>query len=99
MARTILTRCLAVLALFFVYGAYLVGATVLMATTSTQAQARRRGRGGVGIYLGGGYPAYGYGGYGGYGGYRGYGYSSPYYVAPGPRCYWSRRWRRTICRY
>jgi hypothetical protein len=89
MARTILTRCLAVLALFFVYGAYLVGATVLMATTSTQAQARRRGRGGVGIYLGGGYPAYG--------GYRGYGYSP--YVAPGPRCYWSRRWRRTICRY
>jgi hypothetical protein len=89
MARTILTRGLAVLALLFVYGAYLVGATVLMTTASTQAQARRwRGRRGGGIYFGGGYPAYGYG----------YGYS-PYYVAPRPRCYWSRRWRRTICRY
>jgi hypothetical protein len=22
-----------------------------------------------------------------------------YSVAPAPRCYWSRRWRRTICRY
>jgi len=90
--RTILTRCLAVLAVLFVYGAYLVGATILMTASSTEAQARRRGgrgwgRGG-GIYFGGGYPAYGYG----------YGYS-PYYVAPGPRCYWSRRWRRTICRY
>lgn len=23
----------------------------------------------------------------------------PVVVAPVPRCYWSRRWRRTICRY
>lgn len=86
--RTILTRCVAVVAVLFVYGAYLVGATLLMTASSTQAQARRhrRGRGGVGIYLGGGYPAYGYG-------------YSPYYVAPVSRCYWSRRWRRTICRY
>ena len=83
MARTILTRCLAVVALLFVYGAYLIGATVLMTTASTQAQARRW-RGGRGVYFGGGYPAYGYG---------------VYSVAPGPRCYWSRRWRRTICRY
>lgn len=89
--RTILTRCAAVLALLFVYGAYLVGATVLMTSASTPAQARRHWRGGrrgVGIYLGA--PAYGYG--------YGYGYS-PYYVEPAPRCYWSRRWRRTICRY
>ncbi|HKY88122.1 MAG TPA: hypothetical protein VJL90_15295 [Pseudorhodoplanes sp.] len=93
MARTILTRCMAVVALLFVYGAYLIGATVLMTTASTQAQARRwRGR--RGVYFGGGYPAYGYG-YPAYG----YGYSPYYYAAPGPRCYWSRRWRRTICRY
>jgi hypothetical protein len=84
MARTILTRCMAVFALLFVYGAYLVGATVLLATTSTQVQARRRGRG-RGVYFGGGYPIY----------------APPVYVAPAPvaRCYWSRRWRRTICRY
>src|SRR3954468_5289154 len=42
-----------------------------------------------------------YGGRGrGYG--RGYGfYGGPVYVAPpvyGPRCYWSRRWGRTVCR-
>jgi hypothetical protein len=84
MARTILTRCVAVLALLFVYGAYLVGATVLLATTSTQVQARRRGGGwGRGRGWGGGYPIY----------------SAPVYVAPVARCYWSRRWRRTICRY
>lgn len=84
--RTILTRCVAVLALLFVYGAYLVGATVLMTSASTPAQARRW-RGGRGRYWGGGYPVYG-----------GY-YAAPYYAAPGPRCYWSRRWRRTICRW
>jgi hypothetical protein len=83
--RPIMTRCLAVLALLFVYGAYLVGATALLATSSTQAQARRwrgggRGRGRRGRY---------------WGGY----YATPYYVAPAPRCYWSRRWRRTICRW
>lgn len=91
--RTILTRCLAVLTLLFVYSAYLVGATVLTVASTTSADARGhrgggrgRGHGGVGIYLGA--PAYGYG-------------YSPYYVAPAPapRCYWSRRWRRTICRY
>ena len=36
---------------------------------------------------------------------RGYGrgfYGGGLYVAPpvyGPRCYWSRRWGRTVCRY
>jgi hypothetical protein len=79
-----------------VYCLWVIGASTLMVTASTTtAQARRggrgwgggrgRGRGGVGIYLGG-YPAYGYG-------------YSPYYVAPGPSCYWSRRYRRRICRY
>ena len=85
--RPILTRCLAVLALLFVYGAYLVGATALLATSSTPAQARRwrgrRGRGWGRGYYGWGAPIY----------------AAPYYVAPGPRCYWSRRWRRTICRW
>ncbi len=86
--RPIMTRCLAVLALLFVYGAYLVGATALLATSSTQAQARRW-RGGRGRGRGWGR------GYGWGGGY----YAAPYYVAPAPRCYWSRRWRRTICRW
>ena len=91
MARTILTRCMAVMALLFVYGAYLVGATVLLATTSTQAQARRwRGRRGGGIYWAAvsglwlrlsGLWLWGI------------------FCRPRPRCYWSRRWRRTICRY
>ena len=80
-----LTRCLAAVALLFVYvvssGAILVGAT------TTQAQAWR-GRGGFyrggGLYRGGGF------------GYRGYYAPRAYY---GPRCYWSYRWGRTVCRY
>ncbi len=89
--RPILTRCLAILTLLFVYSAYLVGATVFAVSTSTQAQARRHG-GGWGRGRGRGR---GWGRGWGYG----YGVYAPYYVAPGPRCYWSRRWRRTICRW
>ena len=88
-----LTRCLAAVALLFVYvvssGAILVGAT------TTQAQAWR-GRGG-GFYRGGG------GFYRGRGlAYRGYYAPRAYYYAPRaytPRCYWSYRWGRTVCRY
>ena len=90
----ILTRCLAALALLFVYvvstSAILVGGT----TTSAQAQ-RGRGRG-----YGRGY-ARGYGrgrgyGYGrGYG--RGYGFGGPLVVRPGPRCWWNAYGQR-ICR-
>src|SRR3954453_17650366 len=76
----ILTRCLAALALLFVYvastSAILVGGT----TTSAQARGGRGGYrgGGRGFYRGGGRGFYGGRGYGrGYGFYRG-----------GPRCWW-----------
>ncbi|MFO1111146.1 MAG: hypothetical protein U1E61_18380 [Bradyrhizobium sp.] len=86
-----LTRCLAAVALLFVY---VVGASaILVGATTTPAQAWR-GRG-----------WYGRGFYGGYG-WRGYPYyyaPPPVYYAPrayyGQRCYWSRRWGRTICRW
>jgi hypothetical protein len=85
----LLTRCLAAVALLFVYvvssGAILVGAT----TTPAQAWRGRGGfRGGGGFYRGRGF------------GYRGYYAPRAYYYAPrGPRCYWSYRWGRTVCRY
>ena len=83
----IVTRCLAALALLFVYvastSAILVGAT----TTSAQAY-RGRGyyRGGRGFYRGRGY-------------YRGRGfYGGPVYVNPGPRCWWNAYGVR-VCRW
>jgi hypothetical protein len=86
----LLTRCLAAVALLFVYvvssGAILVGAT----TSPAQAW---RGRGG--FYGGRGFYGRGYG-------YRGYYAPRAYYYAPravGPRCYWSYRWGRTVCRW
>lgn len=63
---------------------YIVSATALMGASTTPADARGRGRGGG--------RGRGWG--------RGYGYGI--YVAPpvyAPRCYWSRRWQRTVCRY
>jgi len=80
-----LTRCLAAVALLFVY-AFSAGAILVGATTSP-AQAWR-GRGG--FYRGRGI------------GYRGFYAPRAYYYAPrayGPRCYWSYRWGRTVCRY
>jgi len=85
-----LTRCLAAVALLFVY-AFSAGAILVGATTSP-AQAWR-GRGG--FYGGRGFYGRGYG-------YRGYYAPRAYYYAPrayGPRCYWSYRWGRTVCRY
>jgi hypothetical protein len=87
----ILTRCLAALALLFVYvastGAILVGAT------TAPAQAWRGGRG----YYGG--RGYGRGFYRGGRGYYGRGYG--YYGAPvvvGPRCWWNAYGAR-VCRW
>jgi hypothetical protein len=89
-----LTRCLAAVALLFVY---IVGTSaILIGATTTPAQAWR----GRGWYGGRGY--YGRGFYGRGYGFRGYPYyyaPRPYYYAPGPRCYWSYRWGRTICRW
>ena len=89
----ILTRCLAALALLFVYmastSAILVGGT----TTSAQAyRGRGRGgyRGGRGFYRGGGRGFYRGRGYGYYGG--------PVYVRPGPRCWWNPYGVR-VCRW
>jgi hypothetical protein len=83
----ILTRCLAALALLFVYvastSAILVGGT----TTSAQARGGRGGyRGGGGFYRGGrGYYGRGYGFYG-----------AP--VVVGPRCWWNAYGQR-VCRW
>ena len=89
----ILTRCLAALALFFVYVAST--SAVLVGATTSPAQAR----GGRGYYRGGG-------GYyrGGRGFYRGRGYYGGgygYYGAPvvvGPRCWWNAYGVR-VCRW
>ena len=90
----ILTRCLAALALLFVYvastSAILVGGT----TTSALARGGRGGyRGGGGFYRGGGR--------GFYRGGRGYGRGYGFYGAPvvvGPRCWWNAYGQR-ICRW
>ena len=93
----ILTRCLAALALLFVYvastSAILVGGT----TPSAQARGGRGGYrgGGRGFYRGGGRGFYGGRGY--YGRGRGYGfYGAP--VVVGPRCWWNAYGQR-VCRW
>ena len=81
-----LTRCLAAVALLFMYA---VGTTaILVGATTTPAQAWR----GRGFGYRGGWAR------GGGWGYRGY-YAPRAYYAPGPRCYFSYRWGRTICRW
>jgi hypothetical protein len=89
----ILTRCLAALALLFVYVAST--SAILVGGTTTSAQAR----GGRGYYRGGGRGYYrggrGFRGRGYYGG-RGF-YGGPVVVAPGPRCWWNGYAR--VCRW
>ena len=92
----ILTRCLAALALLFVYvastSAVLVGGT----TTSAQARGGRGGfrGGGRGVYRGGGRGFYRGGrGYG-----RGYGYGFGAPLVVGPRCWWNAYGQR-VCRW
>ena len=91
----ILTRCLAALALLFVYVAST--SAILVGATTSPAQAYRGGRGGYrggGVYRGGGRGfyrgrSYGYG--------RGYGiYGAP--VVVGPRCWWNAYGVR-VCRW
>jgi hypothetical protein len=85
----ILTRCLAAVALLFVYVAST--SAILVGATTSPAQAYR-GYGGRGY----GYPSYG--GYRGYG-YRGrgYGYPSYGYGYVAPRCWFNRAGYR-VCR-
>ena len=89
----ILTRCLAALALLFVYVAST--SAILVGATTSPAQAYRGGRGGYrggGFYRGGGRGFYRGRGYG-----RGYGfYGAP--VVVGPRCWWNAYGQR-ICRW
>jgi hypothetical protein len=90
----ILTRCLAALALLFVYVAST--SAILVGATTSPAQAYRGGRGGYrggGFYRGGGRGFYRGRGY--YG--RGYGfYGAP--VVVGPRCWWNAYGQR-VCRW
>jgi uncharacterized membrane protein len=100
---TILTRCLAALALMFVY---VVGASaILVGGSTTSAQARGGGfRGGGGGFRGGGFRGGGFrgGGFrgGGFrgGGFRGRGFGRGY-GSYGGGCFWSYRWGRYICPY
>ena len=95
----VLTRCLAAIALLFVY--FFSTSAILVGATTSQAQARGgrggggrggfRGGGGRGFYRGGGRGFYRGGGRGFYrGGYGYYGY--------GPRCFYNR-WGALVCRY
>jgi hypothetical protein len=81
----VLTRCLAAIALLFVY--FFSTSAILVGATTSPAQAWR-GRGG--FYRGGGGFYRGRGFYGG-------GYYAPraYY---GPRCFYNR-WGALVCRY
>jgi uncharacterized membrane protein len=84
----ILTRCLAAIALLFVY--FFSTSAILVGATTSPAQAWRGGRGG------------GRGFYGGRGfgrGWRGGGigfYAPRAYI--GPRCFYNR-WGALVCRY
>ena len=96
----ILTRCLAALALLFVYVAST--SAILVVGTTTSALARGGRGGGRGGYRGGGRGFYRGGGRGFYGG-RGYGrgygyYGAPLVVRPGPRCWWNAYGQR-VCRW
>jgi hypothetical protein len=95
----ILTRCLAALALLFVYVAST--SVVLVGGTTTSALARGgRGGGGRGGFRGGGRGFYRGGGRGFYRGGRGYGRGYGFYGAPvvGPRCWWNPYGVR-VCRW
>src|SRR5712671_4168780 len=90
----ILTRCLAALALLFVYVAST--SAILVGATTSPAQAWRGGGRGVGWGRGGGWGR-GYGRGYGYGYGRGYGYYGGGVVV-GPRCWWNVYGVR-VCRY
>jgi hypothetical protein len=80
----LVTRCIAAIALVFVY--FVSTSAILVGTSTTSAQARGGGRGG------------GFRG-GGWGRGRGWGRGIGMYGGYGPGCYWSYRWGRLICPY
>src|SRR6266851_5455294 len=84
--RSIVTRCLAVGVLFWIYCAGIVGASALVLAASTTA-ADARGGGGGG-FRGGGFRG---------GGFRGRGFGLGWGGYAGPGCYFSYRWGRVIC--
>jgi hypothetical protein len=86
----ILTRCLAALALMFVY--VVSTSAILVGTSTTQAQARGGRGGGRGGGFRGGGRGFGRGGGRGFGRGRGV-------VVRGGGCYFSYRWGRYICPY
>ena len=94
----ILTRCLAALALLFVYVAST--SAILVGGTTTSAEARGGRGGGRGGYRGGGrgFRGGGRGFYGGRGYGRGYGFYGGPVVRPGPRCWWNVYGVR-VCRW
>lgn len=80
-------------------------ATVTTATPATDITpvqwhggGRHHGGWGGGHGGHGGYGGRGYGGYRGFYGPRFYGPAIGFY-ASGPRCWWSHRWHRRVCRY
>jgi uncharacterized membrane protein len=82
-------RCIAAMALLFVY--FVSTSAILVGASTTPALARGGGGRGGGGFRGGGFRGGGFGrgrGWGGYGYYGGYG-----------GCYFSYRWGRYICPY
>jgi uncharacterized membrane protein len=82
-------RCIAAMALLFVY--FVSTSAILVGASTTSALARGGGGRGGGGFRGGGFRGGGFGrgrGWGGYGYYGGYG-----------GCYFSYRWGRYICPY
>jgi hypothetical protein len=95
----IVTRCIAAIALVFVY--FVSTSAILVGGSTTSAQARGGGRGGGG-FRGGGFRGGGFRGGGFRGGGRGWGRGYGYYGYGGYGgygCYFSYRWGRVICPY
>jgi hypothetical protein len=90
----IVTRCIAAIALLFVY--FVSTSAVLVGASTTSAQARGGGFRGGG-FRGGGFRGGGFRGGWGRGRGLGLGYYGGYYPYGG--CYFSYRWGRYICPY
>ena len=84
------TRCIAAMALVFVY--FVSTSAILVGASTTSAEARGRGGGGRGGgFRGGGFRGGGFRG-------RGWGRGRGVYIRGGG-CYFSYRWGRYICPY